>query len=182
MPAPAGITAWVGQTEASMSDKSTNGEESPAERANRELIELLNELRVALPGVQVLFAFLLTVPFSQRFERLEAWDRRVYFTAVVATAVATLLLIAPSAHHRIRFRSRVKEHLLRVANVCTVLGLLLLAFAMTAVTYVITGLVYRGSVPAVVAGCLAGGFVVVWFLLPLLYRPEATPPPSSPGE
>jgi len=159
-----------------MADDSTNGEESSAERANRELIELLNELRVALPGVQVLFAFLLTVPFSQRFEMLDAADRRVYFAAVLSTAAATLFLIAPSAHHRIRFRSGVKEHLLKVANLMAVTGLGLLALAMTAVTYLITDVLYEHTTAAIVAGVLAGAFVIVWFLLPLVYGQERTPP------
>ncbi|MGH9250942.1 MAG: DUF6328 family protein, partial [Acidimicrobiales bacterium] len=79
-----------------MGDESDKAEESPAERANRELLELLNELRVALPGVQVLFAFLLIVPFSQGFDKLDAGDRRVYFMAVIATVAATICLIAPT--------------------------------------------------------------------------------------
>jgi hypothetical protein len=138
-------------------------QEDPDERANRELIELLNELRVALPGVQVLFAFLLTIPFTQRFTELDAGDRRIYFMAVLATAAATLCLIAPSAHHRLRFRAGVKEHLLRVANALAIAGLVLLAFAITAATYV-------------VAGALAGAFVLVWFVLPFLYGRSRTPP------
>ena len=105
--------------------------ESADERANRELMELLNELRVALPGVQVLFAFLLTIPFSQRFTELDANDKRVYFWAVLATAGATLCLIAPTADHRLRFRSGVKEQLLRVANALALVGLVLLAFAVS---------------------------------------------------
>jgi hypothetical protein len=149
--------------------------EDPAERANRELIELLNELRVALPGVQVLFAFLLGIPFTQRFTELDAGDQRVYFAAVVATAAATLCLIAPSAHHRLRFRSGVKEPLLNVANILAIIGMVLLAFAITAATYVITDLIYPGTAPRVVAGALAGAFVLVWFVLPLFYRRERTP-------
>jgi len=155
--------------------------ESADERANRELMELLNELRVALPGVQVLFAFLLTIPFSQRFTELDANDKRVYFWAVLATAGATLCLIAPTAHHRLRFRSGVKEQLLRVANAFALVGLVLLAFAVSAATYVVTDLVYPGTLPRVVAGVLAGAFVVVWFLVPLFYRRERTPEPHSPG-
>jgi len=158
-----------------MGDDDTDNGESSAERANRELIELLNELRVVLPGVQVLFAFLLTVPFSQRFEKLDAMDRRVYFVAVLATAAATIFLIAPSAHHRLRFREGVKEHLLRSANRFAITGLALLAVATTAVTYLITDLIYPGNLPGIVAGGLAGAIVVVWFILPLLYRPHPTP-------
>jgi hypothetical protein len=165
-----------------MADDPNEDDESSAERANRELIELLNELRVALPGVQVLFAFLLTVPFSQRFDALDAGDRRVYLAAVLSTAMATVLLIAPTAHHRIRFRSGVKEHLLKVANVMATLGLALLAMAMTAVTYLITDVLYENTTAATVAGVLAGAFVIVWFLLPLLYGRDRTPPPTTPSK
>jgi hypothetical protein len=165
-----------------MYDDESNSRERADERANRELIELLNELRVALPGVQVLFAFLLTIPFSQRFGVLDAGDRRIYFAAVIATAAATLCLIAPTAHHRLRFRSGVKEHLLHTANVLTVVGLTLLAFAVTAVTFVITDVIYPGTLPRVVAAALGGAFVIGWFILPLLYRRERTPEPRSPAE
>jgi hypothetical protein len=166
-------------------DRESDGDDSREqadERANRELIELLNELRVALPGVQVLFAFLLTVPFSQRFTTLDASDRRIYYAAVLATAAATLCLIAPTAHHRLRFRSGVKEHILHVANVLTVVGLTLLAFAVTAVTYVVTDLIYPGTLPRVVAAALGGAFVIAWFVVPLLFRRERTPAPRPPGE
>ena len=158
-----------------MSDQSRNGRETPEERADRELIELLNELRVALPGVQVLFAFLLTIPFSQRFGVLDADDRRIYFAAVLATAAATLFLIAPTAHHRMRFRAPVKEHLLRVANVFALAGLVCLAFAVTAATFVITDLIYPGTLPRVVAASMAGAFVLLWFVVPLLYGRSTTP-------
>jgi len=154
--------------------------ETTEERANRELIELLNELRVALPGVQVLFAFLLTVPFSQRFDQLDAGERRIYFAAIMATAAATLCLIAPSAHHRLRFRAGVKEQLLVVANVLTIVGLVFLAFAITAVTYVITSLIYPGTLPRVVAAVMAGAFALAWFVVPLVYERHRTPAPRPP--
>jgi Family of unknown function (DUF6328) len=163
-----------------MEDQPADDKESAAERANRELIELLNELRVALPGVQVLFAFLLTVPFSQGFDQLDASDRRVYFAAVLATVAATICLMAPTAHHRLRFRSGIKEQLLKVANVFAIVGLILLAFAMSAVTFVITEVIYPGTIPRIVTSVLAGTFAVVWFVLPIFYRrrktPEARPP------
>ncbi len=157
-------------------------QEDGEKRANRELMELLNELRVALPGVQVLFAFLLTIPFSQRFTTLDASDRRIYFAAVLATAGATVCLIAPTAHHRLRFRAPVKEHLLRVANVLAVIGLVLLAFAVSAVTYVITDVIYPGTAPRTVAAVLAGAFLVVWFVLPFLFRSTPTPAPGRSDE
>jgi Family of unknown function (DUF6328) len=164
-----------------MDDESDNEQESPAERANRELIELLNELRVALPGVQVLFAFLLTVPFSQRFDQLDASDRRVYYSAVIAAVATTICLIAPTAHHRLRFRDRVKEQLLRAANIFAIVGLVLLAYAIGAVTYVITDVIYPGSAPRIVAAVLAAAFGIVWFVVPMFYRPSETPEPRPPG-
>src|SRR6476659_11026750 len=97
--------------------------EDPAERVDRELIELLNELRVALPGVQVLFAVLLTIPFTQRFDTLGAGYRRVYFAAVITTTISSALLIAPSAHHRMRFRHGSKEQILKVANTLALAGM-----------------------------------------------------------
>src|SRR5438093_7923415 len=87
-------------------------DEGNKQRVNRELIELLNELRVVLPGVQVLFAFLLTVPFSNGFSRMTDVQRNVYFVAFVATTIATILFIAPSTYHRIQFRQGDKERML----------------------------------------------------------------------
>jgi hypothetical protein len=164
-----------------MEEETHRDEESAAERANRELIELLNELRVALPGVQVLFAFLLTVPFAQGFDQLDTSDRRVYFAAVLATVASTLCLMAPTAHHRLRFRSGIKEQLLRVANVFAIVGLVFLAFAIAAVTYVITDVIYPGSLPRIVTSVLVAAFVVVWFVLPVFFRRERTPEPHEPG-
>jgi hypothetical protein len=85
-------------------------------KLDRELIELLNELRVALPGVQVLFAFLLTVPFSQRFTTITPTQVRVYFASVLATAAATAFLIAPTAYHRLHFRERSKDEMMVTSN------------------------------------------------------------------
>ena len=162
-----------------MPDEPADAEESPAERANRELIELLNELRVATTGVQVLFAFLLTVPFTQRFEDLDATDRRVYYLAVMTTAAATLFLLAPAAHHRLRFRAGVKEPLLNVANAFALVGVVLVAIAITLVVYLITDMLYDATAAAVAAACLAGSFVIVWLVVPIAYRPNRTPPPTD---
>jgi MFS family permease len=173
-------TGTKGTTDTSADGASGETRETAGERANRELIELLNELRVALPGVQVMFAFLLTVPFTQRFGDLDSNDRRVFYAAVLLSAAATLCLISPTAHHRLRFRGNVKEHLLKSANVFAVLGLVLLAAAMSAVTYVITDLVYPGDLPKIVTGLLVLAFALVWFVMPFLYRQEPTPPPDEP--
>src|SRR6476660_1649211 len=96
--------------------------ESDKERLDRELIELLNELRVALPGVQVLFAFLLGLPFTQRFEQITGATEVMYVVSLVSAAAASAFLIAPSAHHRLRWRSRDKEHLLRTSNRQAIVG------------------------------------------------------------
>ena len=153
--------------------------ESEQERLDRELIEMLNELRVALPGVQVLFAFLLTVPFSQRFGTFGADDRRTYFVAVLLTvqfptvtptfalltAISAAFLIAPSAHHRMGFRERAKQALLKVGNVCTILGLAFLAGAVGASLYVVTKVLYDSTAAALVAGVVTGGTAVLWVLV-----------------
>jgi hypothetical protein len=144
--------------------------ESHAQRVDRELIEFLNELRVALPGVQTLFAFLLIVPFSNRWDRTTEFQRDVYIVAVLATALSTLLLIAPSAQHRLLFREGDKEHLLKLGNRCAVSGVAALAVAMTMVLYLIVEIVLGGGWGAVVAAAAAGSFAWVWFAVPLVRR------------
>jgi drug/metabolite transporter (DMT)-like permease len=104
----------------------------------------------------------------------------VYYLAVVTTAASTLFLIAPTAHHRVRFRSGVKEPLLNVANAFALVGVVLMAVAITLVSYLITDMLYDATAAAVAAGCLAGVFALVWFAVPLLYRPQRTPAPSPP--
>jgi hypothetical protein len=155
--------------------------EDQKERVDRELIELLNELRVALPGVQVLFAFLLTVPFSQRFGVLSASDRRVYFAAVLGSAVASALLIAPSAHHRLRFRSGSKERMLEVANALAVAGMAVLALSMGAVVYVVASVLHSSTTAAVVAGVVTAFIAALWFVLPLTYPREQDVEGTSPA-
>src|SRR4249919_1266533 len=109
--------------------------ETEKQRHNRELIELLNELRVALPGVQVLFAFLLAVPFASGFPKLSPTGRDLYFTAFIATALSSVLLIAPSSYHRLRWRQHDKERMLIISNALTIAGLFSLAVAITCVVF-----------------------------------------------
>jgi hypothetical protein len=142
-------------------------DEEPDERLDRELIELLNELRVALPGVQVLFAFLLTLPFTQRFEEMASRDKAVFFVALLATLVASALLIAPSAHHRLRFRDRDKEYLIRTANRLALWGMGFVALAMACSVFVIAEFVYGGVVGTIVAAFTALLFGWFWYALPL---------------
>ena len=125
-------------------------EETHEERINRELIELLNELRVALPGVQVLFAFLLAVPFSQRFEQTTDLQRDTFMVALLSTLAGSVFLIAPSAYHRIRFRDRDKEALLQISNVFAIVGMVFLALGMTSVVFLVTDMIFKGGVTAVV--------------------------------
>jgi ABC-type uncharacterized transport system YnjBCD permease subunit len=136
-------------------------------RLDRELIELLNELRVALPGVQVLFAFLLTVPFTGGFQRVTNLQRDAYIVAVVATAIGSALLIAPTAYHRIRFRDRDKEQLLRTSNRLALGGLVALAVAMTSSVFLVVDFIFSFVAAAAVAGGLAGAFIWFWWGLPL---------------
>ena len=137
------------------------------ERLDRELIELLNELRVALPGVQVLFAFLLTLPFTNRFERISGSERLVYFVALLATTLATALMIAPSAYHRLRFRDHDKERLIQTSNRLMMVGMAALVVAMTCAVFVIADLIYGSTVGIATAAVTAVVFVSFWWGLPL---------------
>jgi hypothetical protein len=144
--------------------------EDDKERRDRELIELLNELRIVLPGVQVLFAFLLTVPFSNGFSKLTDLQRDVYFVAFAATTIATILLIAPSTYHRIQFRRGDKERMLFTANHLAIAGTVFLAVAVSASVYVITDVMFHASWAAVVTGVTALFAVGTWYVLPLARR------------
>ena len=147
-----------------------DGDEDKSERLDRELIELLNELRVALPGVQVLFGFLLTVPFSQGWSRVTPTERRVFFASFICTAIATALLIAPSAQHRILWRARDKEALLKRANALALGGTFFLAAAVTGAVWVVSDLIYNQAPTAVVTAAIAGLFAWFWFAAPLIRR------------
>jgi hypothetical protein len=142
--------------------------EDHKERLDRELIELLNELRVALPGVQVLFAFLLAVPFTQRWEQTTEVQRNAFFAAIMCATIATVLLIAPSAYHRLRWREGDKEQLLRTSNRLTIAGTAFLALSMIAVVFVVTDVVFDLPVAIVVASGTAMLFGWFWYGLALM--------------
>lgn len=141
--------------------------ETEKERVDRELIELLNELRVALPGNQVLFAFLLLLPFQQAFAQVSPLERGLYYVAFAATAAASVLLIAPSAYHRIRFRDGDKERMLRTSNVLLLAGTAMLGLAMATVTFLITDVLFGEAAGAFAAAVAAGVVAWFWFGLPL---------------
>jgi hypothetical protein len=145
-------------------------EESHKERVDRELIELLNELRVALPGVQVLFAFLLGIPFANRFEGVTGTTEALYVVSLVATAAASAFLIAPSAIHRLRFRDPAKEEILQLANRLAIAGISLLALAIATSVYFVAAFLYGPWVGAVLAVAVALLLAGLWYALPLSAR------------
>jgi len=148
----------------------SGSDEDPEERLNRELLELLNELRVALPGAQVLFAFLLTVPFSGRFGMLTNGQRAIYFATFVGTTIATGLFMAPTAYHRIRFRQGDKERMLRTSNALAIVGIAFLALSITLAVLLITDLLFGWSVAVGVGVAVLGFLAWVWFAIPLSRR------------
>jgi Family of unknown function (DUF6328) len=135
---------------------------------DRELIELLNELRVALPGVQVLFAFLLIVPFSRGWSGVTEVQRYVYFVAFLCAAASSAFLIAPSVIHRLRWREGDKEHLLVTANRLAITGAVFLAAGMTGAVFLITDVLFGNSWAALVAAVLGASFAWLWFGLALV--------------
>lgn len=155
-------------------------DEDRKEKLDRELIELLNELRVAMPGVQVLFAFLLTVPFSTRFADLSGVQRDAFFVAFIATALSTTFLTAPSAYHRLRWRQFDKERMLRTSNRLAIAGIASLAVAVTAVVLVVTDLVFPRAA-AVTTAVIGGAIAWLWFGLPLFRRATDEEPTTNDG-
>ena len=137
-------------------------------KQDRELMELLNELRVALPGIQVMFAFLLVVPFSQGFAQVTELQKNIYFMSFLCTAAATAFLIAPTTYHRLRWREGDKEHMLKVANRYAIIGTVLLALAMTGVVFLITDFLYDSGLAIFATAWGAGTFTFLWFGVPLL--------------
>ena len=137
------------------------------EKQDRQMIELLNELRIALPGVQFLFAFLLTVPFAQGFQRVTATQKTLFYAALMATAVSTILLIAPTATHRLRFHQRDRAFIIEAANKYLIGALIMLAVAIILAIAVVTDYLWNGWVVWVFPGLLASLILGIWFVRPL---------------
>lgn len=156
------------------------GEETESERLNRELDQLLGELRIALPGVQVLFAFLLTVPFTDRFHDLPTSARDVYFAAVTLVAVASIVLMAPTVHHRLRFRRGTKEEMIRTANHLALAGMVCLGLGLGAVVYVAGEAAFPGAWVRWIGPGVVLAAVVVWFLVPLRFQTRRPPLDEQP--
>lgn len=145
------------------------------DRTERQMAELLQELRVALPGVQILFAFLLTVPFAQGFTRVTDFQKNLFFATLLFTAISTACLIAPTATHRLRFHQRDRKYVIEVAHRLTIAGLAFLALAILGALTLITDFLYDGAArwiwPALVAVVIA----VLWFIRPLLRSDSSGP-------
>jgi hypothetical protein len=145
-------------------------DETPAERLDRNTIELLNELRVAGTGIQVMFAFLLVVPFNTGWHHVDSFERTVYFVTLLLVATSAFLLMAPPVHHRLLFRHGEKRFLIRIANYLAIAGMALLAVGFVGILILLSDVVLGGAAPVIVgalaAACLAG----LWFALPLVRR------------
>jgi Family of unknown function (DUF6328) len=153
-----------------MPDRPSGRDESEGERLDRNLAELLQELRVALPGVQVLFAFLLAVPFQQNFTKITAFQEKVYFATLLCTALSAALLISPTAYHRLTFHLQQKKELVYVSNRLSIVGLGFLALAMTGAVVLITDVLFGPFATIAFGLATAAMFAMLWGVLPLRRR------------
>ena len=144
--------------------------ETEAERIDRNVAELLQELRVAGLGVQVLFGFLLAMPFTDKFSTLDPEQHRLYVAVLLLAALSTALLTAPVAYHRIVFRRHQKHDLLRFANTVALAGLVTVALAISGAVLLVVSVVYDGLVAAIIAAVVAGVYFVLWYVIPHLGR------------
>ena len=148
----------------------TERDDDEQARLNRQLLELLNELRVALPGVQVLFAFLLAVPFQQRFGQVSSFERHVYIVTLLASAAATACLIAPTGYHRLLFQRGDRPEIIAHGTKMLIAGLVCLAVAMCGAIYLVTEFVFSTSTAVPVAAAAAAMFGWFWFGAALVRR------------
>lgn len=148
----------------------TGRNETPLQRCDRNLVELLQEVRVVQTGVQVLFAFLLIAPLSAGFEDVTQRERLEYFASLVSAGAAAVLLMAPTAYHRILFRLGDKEHLVAVSNRFTLAGLAFVGIAMLGSLLFVSDLLFGDVVMFATVVVAALTIVVCWCLAPLLRR------------
>jgi amino acid transporter len=151
-----------------MGEHRPQDEETPKERADRELIELLNELRVVLPGVTVLLGFLLAVPFAKGWPSVTNFQRDVFVVAFLSTAISVALLTAPSSYHRLRFRQGNKERLVKIGNRLAIAGIAASAVSLEAVVLLVTDFVLSRKVAIAAAAALFAVVAVLWYGLALL--------------
>jgi Kef-type K+ transport system membrane component KefB len=161
-------------------------EESTGERLDRELMELLQELRVVITGVQILLAFLLTAPFQQRFAQLQGSLRNAFFASIVCATLATACLLAPTAQHRLRWRARDKERLVRVGNQLAIIGSVFLAAAIVLAVYVVTNVLFTSDLAIMTAVAFVVVFAGLWYIMPMAWRSpsseESSDEEGSPDE
>jgi amino acid transporter len=137
------------------------------EDLDRELEELLQELRIALPGVQILFAFLLAVPFQNRFARIDQLDKIVYFVALMSSLAAVAFFILPTTYHRIRFRDYDKERIVKTSSRAAIVGAACLAIGLTASAFLVTDLLFETVLASVFTAIVAASLAWLWFGLPV---------------
>jgi amino acid transporter len=151
-----------------VADEQSQPEETPKERADRELIELLNELRVVLPGITVLLAFLLAVPFAKGWPKTTSFQRDVFVVAFLATALSVALLTAPSSYHRLRFRQGNKERMVRIGNRLSIAGIASSAVSLLAVVVLVMDYVVSKDAAIAAAAALFAVIAVLWYGLALV--------------
>jgi hypothetical protein len=166
---PSGMTIAAGTGEQHAHGSTERGE-TALEQLDRNTVELLNELRVASTGIQVLFAFLLIVPFNVGFRKLSSFDRYDYFVTLLCVAAAAALLIAPSMHHRLLFRRHEKDYLVRVGTIATIVSGALLTIGLTGILVLISDVIFGGVTAAIVGVTTAVGVGALWFALPVRRR------------
>ena len=151
-------------------ERDPSDQEGESERNSRRLIELLQEVRVATAGVQILFGFLLAVPFSQQFEKISSFDKHVYLVVLICTSLSAALLISPTALHRLLFQRGHKEEIVEYANVMTIWGLVLLLVAMVGVVLLLTDVIFGTAAAVAVTVPVGLVFVITWFGIGLVKR------------
>ena len=159
------------RNESSSASPEADGAGAASSRLDRALVELLNELRVVLPGVQALFAFLLIVPFSERFGTVGDLERVVFVIALLSSALACVLFITAPSFHRLRFRRHDKAQLIRIGNRCAIAGMVLLAVAMSAAVFLVTDVIYGGRLASVATAVVALAVASLWWILPMVFGP-----------
>lgn len=142
-------------------------------KEDRQLIELLNELRVALPGVQMLFGFMLAVPFTQPFGSLTDRQRLLFYVAFLSTAAASVCFITPTSFHRITWQRGVKGRMLRVSSRLAIAGTVFLGVAIGCVVGFLTSYLYDSMLAAAVTAVVAAAIGVLWYSIPLALREQA---------
>src|SRR5215210_4487204 len=158
----------VSEAEREAQRRQQEDEETEKERTQRQITELLQELRVVITGVQVLFAFLLTIPFNQRFGRVNEFQETVYYVTLLLTTLSAVLLMAPTSYHRLRFHQSDRQHIVEVSHRFALAGLLSLALAMTGVVLLVTDYLYASELlVALSAGGTALAFATFWYALPI---------------